>query len=80
MKSNQDEGKWGFLMALISMIVLVFSFATTALGSGSPTLNKVIIIAVFAGLSGHFVLGGAEYRAQIIAKKRKAREEAKKES
>lgn len=74
MSTSNEQGKGGFVMTVIAMVILVLAFATTALNGGSPLLNRIIVIALFAGLSGHFLLGGGEYRSAMIARKRAKRD------
>ena len=68
--SEKDDGKLGFLMALAALIVLMGSFGAMALRGSSDTLLTVMVCAMGFAVIGHFLLGGAEYRKEMIAKKK----------
>lgn len=71
MYPGSEDGKLGFVIALISLVVLAFSFAIMMVSGGGLVLQRIILAAFVAGLTGHFVLGGAEYRAKMIAERKK---------
>ncbi|MFU8806243.1 MAG: hypothetical protein ACNA8W_20695 [Bradymonadaceae bacterium] len=72
---GNEDGKIGFLIALMALITLMGSFGAMALMGSSDLLLSVTVGSIFFVGVGHFVLRGGEYRTQMMEEKRKKREE-----
>ena len=71
---GSEDGKLGFVLASVSLVVLALGFSMMMVNGGGVMLQRVIVVAFVAGLTGHFVLGGAEFRAKMMAERRKKKE------
>ena len=71
---GSEDGKLGFVLASISLVVLALSFAVMMVDGGGAMVQRIILVAFVTGLTGHFVLGGAEYRAKMMAERRSKKE------
>ncbi len=67
---GNEDGKIGFIVTLIAMLLLGGSFARTAF-TGADFSLEVTVGAVAAMLAGHFMLGGGEFRKKMIEEKKK---------
>ena len=71
---GSEDGKLGFVVASFSLVVLALGFSVMMVTGGSAWIQRVILVAFVAGLTGHFVLGGAEFRAKMMAVRRSKKE------
>ena len=68
-----EDGKAGFLLTLMALLVMTGTFAAMALTGNTERLLPVTIASMITAAAGHFMLGGAEYRSKMleVRKKRK---------
>jgi hypothetical protein len=71
-----DDGKFGFTLTLIALLVLCVTFASTALTGGSDQHLQVMAVSGFAAVVGHFFLGGGQYRRQMLEARRRKKDES----
>ncbi len=66
-----ENGKAGFILTVVSLVVVVFSFAATAWLDVSDDVMTIGFVAIATAVAGHFFLGGGEFRKKMIEEKRK---------
>lgn len=75
MSPESSEGRIGFLLTLACLVALAFSFAAMALKGSSDLLLSIMGAAMILAFTGHFVLGGGDFRRQMLEEKKKKRKE-----
>lgn len=68
-----ESGKIGFLLTVVGLLVMAATFGAMALTGTTGVLPRVALAAVLVAGAGHFMLGGAEFRAKMLADKKKRR-------
>ena len=68
-----ESGKAGFILSVISLVVVVFSFAATAWLDVSDDVLTIGFVALATAGAGHFFLGGGEFRKKMIEERKKSR-------
>lgn len=74
MISETDDGKLGFVLTVAALLAVVGSFGTMAFRGSSDVLLTVIFCSLVIAAMGHFLLGGAEFREQMLEDKRNNRQ------
>lgn len=74
MSSGIDDGKVGFLLTVLAMLVLVGTLAMLATTGASDKLLSLMFASIIVAAAGHFMLGGGEFRKKMIADKKRRRE------
>ena len=69
-----ESGKAGFILTVISLVVVAYSFAATAWMDVSDDVLTLGFIALATAFAGHFFLGGGEFRKKMIENKRNSRD------
>ena len=74
---GNEDGKIGFLITLAALLVLVATFAMMALSGESDTLLAVMVGSGLVALVGHFMLDGGRFRKNMLAEKKKKKDQRK---
>lgn len=68
-----ESGKAGFVLTVLSLLVVVFSFGAMAWFGVSDDVLPIIFVALATAGVGHFFLGGREFRKKMLDDRKKSR-------
>lgn len=67
----EDDGKSGFVITLVALLVMTGTFGAMAFRGTSDTGLFVLLLSMTIAAVGHLLLGGAEFRKQMLADRKK---------